>query len=142
MVGLMREYRFVFRFGVAMLVSMAVLLTAMAAWTAVPLKPKGIDGPAVAVAVIDGQMELTRKQVVFYDFPEARLACAEAAWRPEMHHALAVLMTEPMLTVMAEQWRDAWGTALMACYRGDMATANGHIEEAYDLRDSLWEATT
>ena len=138
----MKQYRWVFRFGVGMFVSFAVLLTAMAAWTAVPLKDKGFDGVGVAVAVVDGQMEQTRRQVVALPFEEARLACAEAAWRPAMHHAVAVLASEPMLSVMVAEWREAWGSALVYCYRGDMAKANGFIEEAYGLRDSLWTATT
>ena len=128
---------------VGFLVTLAVLLVTIGyAKTAPPLKQKGFEGVPVAVAIIDAQMEQTRRQVLFYDVPEAKQACAEAAWRPVMHHALAVVMTEPMLTVMAEQWRQAWISALVHCYRGDMAGANGYISEAYKLRDSLLNSTT
>ena len=96
----------------------------------------------VAVAVIDNQMELTRRQVVFYSVDQARMACAFAAWRPEMHHALSILAAQPMLTVMAERWRTEWVSALVHCWHRDMAGANQHIATANKLRDSLWIATT
>lgn len=132
-------------FAVGVLLTCVVLLLVLGfmAEATVPFKEKrGFDGPAVAVAVVDAQMELTRRQVLFYDVDGAKAACAEAAWRPQMHHALKVLETDPLLTVMAERWRVAWTSALVSCYRGDMAKANGFIDEAYQMRDSLWMATT
>ena len=94
------------------------------------------------MAVVDGQMEQTRRQVINLPFGEARLACAEAAWRSAMHHAAGVLASEPMLSVLVDEWREAWGSALVYCYRGDMAKATGFISEAYRLRDSLWIAVS
>ena len=113
----MRPDRRFFQFAVGFLVALAVLLVAIGyAIGSPPLKHKQFDGVPVAVAVIDNQMELTRRQVVFYSVDQARMACAFAAWRPEMHHALSILAAQPMLTVMAERWRTEWVSALVHCW--------------------------
>jgi hypothetical protein len=136
----MNEYRRVAIGGlIGAAITLAVLLTALT--TAVG-QPEPFDTPAVAVAIIDQQMEQTRNQVVTYDFPQAKQACADAAWRPAMHHALRTLRADPTYTDRATDWADAWGQSLLSCYRGDMGKATITIAQAYDLKDSMQATAT
>ena len=83
------------RAAVAFLLTLAVLVLAIGiAWTQTD-DTNPLDGSVLAVAVIDAQMEQTRRQVVFYDVDQAKIACADAAWRPAMHHAVRILEADP-----------------------------------------------
>ena len=137
----MKEYRDVARFGAGMFIAFAVILGALAA--AESQEPdEQFDSPAVAVAIIDAQMELTRRQVIFYDVDDARKACATAAWRPAMHHAVSILEDDPQFATRTKQWIEAWGEGLVLCYRGDMGNAASGFAEAYALKDSMLETAT
>ena len=100
------------------------------------------DGPAVAVAMIDAQMEQTRRQVINLPVAEGREACAEAAWRPAMHEAVHILRADDAFAALVDEWAVAWGEGLVLCYSGDMANASVGIAEAYELKESMWEAAT
>ena len=132
----------IFRAAVASLLTLAVLLAAIgAAWTQTD-DTKPLDGSVLAVAVIDAQMEQTRRQVIFYNVDQAREACAEAAWRPSMHHAVQILADDPRFAPRVEKWATAWGEGLVRCYKGDMANASIGIAEASELKDSMLNTAT
>jgi len=138
----MKEYRDVARFGAGMFIAFAVLLGVVFAAAESQEPDEQFDSPAVAVAIIDAQMELTRRQVVFYGFDQARDACATAAWRPAMHHAVRILEADPAYVDRVGEWVQAWGEGLIYCYRGDMGNAAAGIAEAYDLKDSMLATAT
>jgi hypothetical protein len=134
----MDEYRKVTRAGLAMLVGMFIALTLLLwAFATAATQPDEFDTTTVAVAIIDAQMEQTRRQVVFYDVDEARQACADAAWRPAMHHAVRALRADPVFADTVDKWVQAWGDGLVDCYRGDMANASTGIARAYELKETM-----
>ena len=136
----MNEYRKVVQFGTAMLITLAVLLVTLAA-IAQP-DPDTTDGSVLAVAVIDAQMEQTRRQVINLPVTEGRQACADAAWRPAMHQAVHILRADPVYTSRIDEWATAWGQGLIDCYQGDMANASTGITDAYELKESMHTTAT
>jgi len=136
----MNEYRKVVQFGTAMLITLAVLLVTLAA-IAQP-DPDTTEASVLAVAVIDAQMEQTRRQVINLPVTEGRQACADAAWRPAMHQAVHILRADPVYTSRIDEWATAWGQGLIDCYQGDMANASAGITDAYELKESMYDTAT
>ena len=136
----MNEYRKVVQFGTAMLITLAVLLVTLAA-IAQP-DPDTTEASVLAVAVIDAQMEQTRRQVINLPVTEGRQACADAAWRPAMHQAVHILKQDPVYNSRIDEWATAWGQGLIDCYQGDMANASTGITDAYELKESMHTTAT
>lgn len=138
----MNEYRKVVQFGTAMLVTLAVLLITLAAIAQPDDHTTPTEASVLAVAVIDAQMEQTRRQVINLPVTEGRQACADAAWRPAMHQAVHILKQDPVYTSRIDEWATAWGQGLIDCYQGDMANASTGITDAYELKESMHTTAT
>jgi hypothetical protein len=134
----MNEYRRVVQAGAAMLITLAVLLVALAAAVG---QPDPLNSPAIAVAILDLHMEETGRRVVELPFEQGRIACADAAWNPAWHQAVRTLEADPAYTDTVTRWAEAWGQTLVFCYLGDMGKATITLDEVHELRDTMFTTT-